>query len=91
MPDALSTNWLTVPLGLTQVTATDWFIPNEVEFATISNMDAFVDKNIIEYGNSISGNLIVTLGEEGAASVAEGSVSKIPAPKVKAVDITGKL
>ena len=68
---------------------TDWFIPNEVEFATISNMDAFDDENLIEYGNSISGNLIVTLGEEGAASVAEGSVSKIPAPKVKAVDTTG--
>ena len=68
---------------------TDWFIPNEVEFATISNMDAFVDENLIEYGNSISGNLIVTLGEGGAASIAKGSIVKIPAPKVKAVDTTG--
>ena len=68
---------------------TDWFIPNEVEFATISNMDAFVDEDLIEYGNSISGNLIVTLGEKGAASVAKDSVNKIPAPKVKAVDTTG--
>ncbi|MFL2648136.1 MAG: ribokinase [Candidatus Actinomarinales bacterium] len=68
---------------------TDWFIPNEVEFATISNLDAFVDEDLIEYGNSISGNLIVTLGEEGAASVAEDSVNKISAPKVKAIDTTG--
>jgi len=68
---------------------TDWFIPNEVEFATISNMDAFVDENLIKYGNSISGNLIVTLGEGGAVSIAEGSIVKIPAPKVKAVDTTG--
>ena len=27
---------------------TDWFIPNEVEFSTISNMDAFVDENLIK-------------------------------------------
>ena len=52
-------------------------------------MDAFVDENLIEYGNSISGNLIVTLGEGGAASIAKGSIVKIPAPKVKAVDTTG--
>ncbi len=68
---------------------TDWFIPNEVEFSTISKMDAFVDENLIKYGNSISGNLIVTLGENGAASVDKDSVIKTPAPEVKAVDTTG--
>ncbi len=68
---------------------TDWFIPNEVEFSTISNMDAFVDENLIKYANSISGNLIVTLGEKGAASIDKDSVIKTPAPEVKAVDTTG--
>jgi len=68
---------------------TDWFIPNEVEFATISKMDAFIDENLIKYGNSLSGNLIVTLGDKGAVSIDKDSVIKIPAPSVKAVDTTG--
>ena len=68
---------------------TDWFIPNEVEFATITKMDAFIDENLIKYGNSLSGNLIVTLGDKGAATIDKGSVIKIPAPSVKAVDTTG--
>jgi len=68
---------------------TDWFIPNEVEFATITKMDAFIDENLINYGNSLSGNLIVTLGDKGAATIDKGSVIKIPAPGVKAVDTTG--
>ena len=68
---------------------TDWFIPNEVEFATISKMDAFIDENLINYGNSLSGNLIVTLGDKGAATIDKDSVIKIPAPSVKSVDTTG--
>ena len=68
---------------------TDWFIPNEVEFATITKMDAFIDENLINYGNSLSGNLIVTLGDKGAAAIDKDSVIKIPAPSVKAVDTTG--
>ncbi len=68
---------------------TDWFIPNEVEFATISKMDAFIDENLIKYGNSLSGNLIVTLGDKGATTIDKDSVIKIPAPSVKAVDTTG--
>jgi len=70
--------------------STDWFIPNEVEFETISGLNAFDDSNLIKYSNSIKSNLIVTLGEEGAAYVSkEGSVKKIKAPKVNAIDTTG--
>ena len=70
--------------------STDWFIPNEVEFETISGLNAFDDSNLIKYSNSIESNLIVTLGEEGAAYVnKEGSVIKIKAPKVNAIDTTG--
>ena len=68
---------------------TDWFIPNEVEFATISKMDAFIDENLIKYRKSLSGNLIVTLGDKGAATIDKDSVIKIPAPSGKAVDTTG--
>ena len=52
-------------------------------------MDAFIDENLINYGNSLSGNLIVTLGDKGAATIDKDSVIKIPAPSVKAVDTTG--
>ena len=70
--------------------STDWFIPNEVEFETISGLNAFDDSNLIKYSNSIESNLIVTLGEEGAAYVnKEGSVIKIKAPEVNAIDTTG--
>tara|TARA_B110000914_G_C15467844_1_gene449154 strand:- start:561 stop:1433 length:873 start_codon:yes stop_codon:yes gene_type:complete len=68
---------------------TDWFVPNEVEFSTITGTDAYSDRNLISYAKTISSNLIVTLGENGAALVLENSVIKIPAPKVSAVDTTG--
>ena len=68
----------------------DWFIPNEVEFETISGLNAFDDSNLIKYSNSIESNLIVTLGEEGASYVnKEGSVIKVKAPEVNAIDTTG--
>ena len=46
--------------------------------------------HLIKYSNSIESNLIVTLGEEGAAYVnKKGSVIKIKAPEVNAIDTTG--
>ncbi len=69
--------------------ATDWFIPNEVEFETISGLSAFEDANLINYSKTIKSNLIVTLGEKGAAYVENGTVKKINAPKVSAIDTTG--
>ena len=68
---------------------TDWFVPNEVEFSNITGTDAFNDANLISYSNTISSNLIVTLGESGAALVLEDSVTKISAPEVSAIDTTG--
>ena len=69
--------------------ATDWFIPNEVEFETISGLSAFEDTNLINYSKTIKSNLIVTLGEKGAAYIENGIVKKINAPKVSAIDTTG--
>ncbi|MBL6763271.1 MAG: ribokinase, partial [Candidatus Actinomarina sp.] len=50
---------------------------------------AYEEKNLIEYSKSLSGNLVVTLGEKGAAYVKGDEVLKFPAPKVKAIDTTG--
>ena len=69
--------------------ATDWFIPNEVEFETISGLSAFEDTNLINYSKTIKSKLIVTLGEKGAAYIENGIVKKINAPKVSAIDTTG--
>ena len=69
--------------------ATDWFIPNEVEFETISGLSAFEDTNLINYSKTIKSKLIVTLGEKGAAYIENGIVKKINAPKVSSIDTTG--
>tara|TARA_B100001758_G_scaffold199881_1_gene178429 strand:+ start:465 stop:1337 length:873 start_codon:yes stop_codon:yes gene_type:complete len=68
---------------------TDWFIPNEVEFETISGLSAFEDNNLIDFSKTIKSNLIVTLGEQGAAYIENGLVKKVSAPIVKAIDTTG--
>ena len=68
---------------------TDWFIPNEVEFETISGLSAFEDNNLINYSETIKSNLIVTLGEKGAVYIENSVVKKVGAPKVEAIDTTG--
>jgi len=68
---------------------TDWFIPNEIEFETITGSSAFNDKNLLNYANTITGNLIVTLGDKGAAFISNNEVIKIEAPPVSAIDTTG--
>ena len=68
---------------------TDWFIPNEVEFETICGLSAFEDNNLIDFSKTIKSNLIVTLGEQGAAYIENGLVKKVSAPIVKAIDTTG--
>ena len=68
----------------------DWFIPNEVEFNIISKGgDSNNDKDIIRFSSEIKSNLIITLGEDGAATVEGNDVIRVPAPNVKAIDTTG--
>jgi len=68
----------------------DWFIPNEVEFNIISKGgDSNNDRDIISFSSEISSNLIITLGEDGAAIVKENKVFRILAPKVDVIDTTG--
>ncbi len=68
----------------------DWFIPNEVEFNIISKGgDSSNDKDIVRFSSEIKSNLIITLGEDGAATVEGNDVVRVPAPNVKAIDTTG--
>ena len=66
----------------------NWLIPNENEFEVISGME-LNDENLIKFKNDITCELIVTLGEKGAALVGENNISYFEAPEVNAVDTTG--
>ena len=66
----------------------NWLIPNENEFEVISDME-LNDENLIKFKNDITCELIVTLGEKGAALVGENNISYFEAPEVNAVDTTG--
>ncbi len=66
----------------------NWLIPNENEFEVISDME-LNDENLIKFKNDITSELIVTLGEKGAALVGENNISYFEAPEVSAVDTTG--
>ena len=75
--------------------ATDWLVPNEHEFALIGGGvldgdEAAEDARIAAFGRRVGVSLIVTLGERGAAVLPlGGSVSRVAAVKVTAVDTTG--
>ena len=49
-------------------------IPNENEFEVISGLE-INDENLIEFKNQITCELIVTLGEKGAALISNDAVA----------------
>lgn len=71
----------------------DWLIPNETEFAILAGIDRLDpsdDAALVAYAGRIRPRLAVTLGSRGAAVVTKaGSVERVPARAVKAVDTTG--
>lgn len=70
--------------------ATDWLMPNEVEFALISGGIPPIDQAIAETAARLGIRMVVTLGGAGCAMVdATGAVRRHPAPKVQVVDTTG--
>ncbi|WP_420638814.1 ribokinase [Candidatus Poriferisocius sp.] len=70
--------------------ATDWLVPNEVEFRTLTGSSADDDVALAEFSTATDARLVVTLGELGVAIVgADGTVTRLPAPAVDAVDTTG--
>jgi ribokinase len=75
------------------VEASDWIIPNETELAILvgaGQLDASDDAQLVAFARRIRARVAVTLGSRGAAVVTTaGSVERLPAVPVKAVDTTG--
>jgi len=66
----------------------DWIIPNQTEFRELSGQLPTSDEILKSFRPGK--NSIVTLGSQGAVSIsADGQLTKVPAPKVTAVDTTG--
>jgi ribokinase len=66
----------------------DWIIPNETEFRELSGQLPTSDEILKSFRPRK--NSIVTLGSQGAVYIsAAGQLTKVPAPKVTAVDTTG--
>ena len=73
--------------------AADWLIPNETEFATLTNAYTFdpnEDARLAGYSRSIKARVVVTLGSRGAALITrDWNVVRVPAELVEAADTTG--
>ncbi len=69
---------------------TDWLIPNETEFARLSDGgDALKDHDLLEFARQTGVRLIVTLGGSGVVLVDDSEVVRFPAQQVEAIDTTG--
>jgi ribokinase len=74
---------------------TNWIIPNETEFASLARYllgaeaRSVSDDHLLALASRIPPRLLVTLGEAGAAIVADGEVTRLPAPTSEVVDTTG--
>jgi ribokinase len=79
------------PISPALVAATEWLIPNEVEFAMLAgSSDEPSDAELAAFVGSTATRLVVTLGARGAALVGlDGAVTRVPAEPVKAIDTTG--
>ena len=70
--------------------ASDWIIPNEIEFATLTGADATDEDACAEFATETGCRLVVTMGEAGVRTVTEsGVVTDVPTESVTAVDTTG--
>ncbi len=82
------------PLESELAAASDWLIPNEVELAALTGQTADDelpgDDLLRSVADRVGCRLLVTLGEAGSALVGtDGSVHRVPAPTVDAIDTTG--
>lgn len=81
------------PLSADLLAASDWLIPNEHELAILAGsgpIDPGDDAAFTAFASKVGCRLVVTLGARGAAVVGvDGSVTRVPAVPVQAVDTTG--
>ncbi len=76
------------PLSDELLGLTDWIIPNESEFKSLTNTEPYEDRFLV--GFRPGKNSIITLGEQGAVFINfNGDIVRLPAPKTTAVDTTG--
>jgi ribokinase len=66
----------------------DWLVPNETEFELLFGAPADA-ASLLRFDASLSGGLVVTLGDRGAATVVAGKTVTCPAPEVETIDTTG--
>ena len=75
------------------IAASDWLIPNEHELGLLAgstHVDPDDDAAFAAFAATVGCRLVVTLGARGAAVVgAGGSVARVPAVRVTAIDTTG--
>jgi ribokinase len=78
------------------IAASDWIIPNEVEFGQMARsllggkVSPYEAAGVAAVGERLRSRLVVTLGDRGAAHcTADGEVSFTRPPSVDAVDTTG--
>ncbi|MSW40381.1 MAG: ribokinase, partial [Actinobacteria bacterium] len=74
------------------ISASDWIIPNETEFAGMhpQGLEPTSDAIILELASTLKTRFAVTLGDKGAAlTTLDGRVIRVSAPVVKAIDTTG--
>ncbi len=76
------------PLAPEVLELVDWLLPNEVEFEQLSGAEPD-DEPLMEASGSVGRGVVVTLGERGAASSLDGTVTRLEAPHVQPVDTTG--
>lgn len=81
------------PLDRELLSTSDWLIPNESELAILAGterVDLSDNAGLARYASGVAPRLVVTLGSKGAAIVSgEGSVERVPAVPVQAIDTTG--
>lgn len=77
-----------IPAELLAVT--DWLIPNSHEFQDLhpQHLEPNSDGVIANFAAFQKINLVVTLGEDGVV-IADGTITKVAAQKVKPIDTTG--
>jgi ribokinase len=76
------------PLSDELLGLTDWIVPNETEFELLFGSPPD-DADLIRVDASLSGGVVVTLGDRGAASVVDGVAIRCAPPEVDAIDTTG--
>jgi ribokinase len=79
------------PISSELLAVTDWLIANEVEFGILGDTAGDLSDGVmVAFADATSTRLVVTLGSRGAALVGRGgTVTRVPAAPVTAVDTTG--